>query len=458
MGVTFKARDVNLDQLVALKVIQAGALGDEGARQTFVQEARAAAKLRQLNVATVYHLGRDEENFFYAMEYIEGETAQSLIEQIGPLPVERALRIVQQAARALVAAGRVGLVHRDLKPANLMIVRDHAEHLEGALVKVIDFGLAHPAGQSSAGFSGTPQYASPEQAEERALDARSDLYSLGCILWFLLTGAPPFTGSLAQILTQHLSSEPAWSAVSAFPAPVRNLLRILLRKNPAERPRDAMEAHCVIEMCLAAVSRKQTVALKLREAAAHARRKIARTPRSRACALLIAAVLLASTLGFILPRSASSDADAANASSFPASANAIPPALRSVAAPSRLPNGEEGTTTYSEAEPLQNDHDKVADERTPPRVQETAEENLSAPPSTEGSAEDAKLLEQLPPVAEKESQMTAKGSPVAPVKVGRSAVAGKAHRHNFGRSSASANPLLRIPIPHKIAALLGRVF
>ena len=198
MGVTYKAFDTNLRSDVALKVINSQFLNSETARQRFLREARAAASLRHPNVATVFHLGNSEGGFYYAMEYVEGETVERRVQREGPLPPELALRITRQVSRALIAADRQKLVHRDIKPSNIMLVVDEEEdHL---LVKVIDFGLAKSlvaaADQSvtvsMGGFVGTPHFASPEQLEEKEIDIRSDIYSLGATLWFMLTGRPPF--------------------------------------------------------------------------------------------------------------------------------------------------------------------------------------------------------------------------------------------------------------------------
>ena len=193
MGITYKAFDTNLRIPVALKVINATFLNSEVARQRFVSEARSAAKLRHRNVASVFHLGIESDAYFYAMEFIDGETVDALIKRQGPLSPLLALRIASQVARALNAAQPHGLVHRDIKPANLMLVREDDE----LAVKVIDFGLAKTAlgvdaeeeggGHSGgAGFVGTPHFASPEQLEDKAIDVRSDIYSLGVTLWFML--------------------------------------------------------------------------------------------------------------------------------------------------------------------------------------------------------------------------------------------------------------------------------
>ena len=246
MGITYKAFDKNLRVPVALKVINAATLQSELARQRFVREARAAAQLRHPNVASVFHLGSTGDSYFYSMEFIEGETVGDLIRRTGPVPPRLALQITVQVARALAAAEKQKLVHRDIKPANLMILSGEEE----LTVKVIDFGLAKSCKEndnedlvtlSMGGFIGTPQFASPEQLEERDLDIRSDIYSLGITLWFMLAGKAPFAGSLAQVMSQHLSKPPPFDDLPGLPPPVRPLLARMLEKNPDNRFQTATE-------------------------------------------------------------------------------------------------------------------------------------------------------------------------------------------------------------------------
>ena len=255
MAVTYKALDNNLRCPVALKVVDAADLDDEHTRARFVREARAAAALRHRNIATVYHLGSDGQKYFYAMEFVDGETVEDRVVRRGPLPPAEALGIAAQVARALGAAAREGLVHRDIKPANLMLTREDDD--EALLVKVIDFGLARRAVASDqtaritvSGFVGTPHYASPEQIEERDIDCRSDIYSLGVTLWFMLTGGPTFTGPAAQIGSQHLGGEPPWAVVAHLPAPLRALLARTLQKKPADRPQTPSILRHEIDTCL----------------------------------------------------------------------------------------------------------------------------------------------------------------------------------------------------------------
>ncbi|MFZ0709025.1 MAG: serine/threonine-protein kinase, partial [Terrimicrobiaceae bacterium] len=241
MGITYKAFDTNLRCHVALKVIKSAYLHSETAQQRFLREARAAAALRHPNVATVFHLGREQENYFYAMEFVDGETVESLIKRDGAVPTVMALKIAAQVARALGAAQKQGLVHRDIKPSNIMFVREDGGEIT---VKVIDFGLAKNTGGegddsatlTTGGFLGTPHFASPEQLEERELDVRSDIYSLGVTLWFMLAGKTPFIGSTAQVMSQHLHRDPPFGSLEGQPAAVVGLLRRMMAKNADERP------------------------------------------------------------------------------------------------------------------------------------------------------------------------------------------------------------------------------
>ena len=271
MGVTYKAFDTSLRCQVALKVINAAFLDSDMARQRFLREARAAAGLSHSNVASVFHLGEESGNYFYAMEFIAGETLEAFVRRHGPLSPGLALKITLQVARALRAASREGLVHRDIKPANLMLVREDDETEEGddleVHVKVIDFGLAKVARQDGAdssatitvaGFVGTPHFASPEQLEEKTLDVRSDIYSLGVTLWYMIIGRPVFGGSMVQIMSQHLTREPAFEQLRGTSAAVVSLLKHMLQKDPAKRPQTALELRREIEAAARALGGDRT--------------------------------------------------------------------------------------------------------------------------------------------------------------------------------------------------------
>ncbi len=255
MGITYLACDTNLRVKVALKVINAKFLESEIAQQRFLREARAAAQLRHPNVASVYHLGTSADAFFYAMEFVDGETVESFIKRQGKIDPVIALRITLQVARALAAAEKVHLVHRDIKPANLMLVREDDDFL----VKVIDFGLAKSikhegdddlATLSMGGFVGTAHFASPEQLEEKEIDVRSDIYSLGVTLWYMLAGQAPFGGSLAQVMSQHLHKPPPLEKLQNVSECVRSAVAQMIEKNPAQRPQTPAALRAELENCL----------------------------------------------------------------------------------------------------------------------------------------------------------------------------------------------------------------
>jgi serine/threonine protein kinase/TPR repeat protein len=255
MGVTYKAFDTSLKVPVALKVINATYLNSEVAQQRFIREAQSAAKLRHRNVATVYHLGNEGDAWFYAMEFIDGETVDALVKRHGPLEPVLALQIVAQVARALNAAVPHALVHRDIKPANLMLVREDDE----LVVKVIDFGLALTAlpgaeSEESGAFVGTPHFASPEQLQSKEIDVRSDIYSLGVTLWLMLAGATPFTGPVEQVKRKHLAEEPPFEQFKTLPESVKAILRKALEKDPAKRFQTPQEFRRAVEECIDGMS------------------------------------------------------------------------------------------------------------------------------------------------------------------------------------------------------------
>jgi serine/threonine protein kinase len=236
MGVTYKAVDVHLQCPVALKIINARWIGDASARHRFVREARAAASVRHPNVASVFHLGESGGNYFYAMEFVDGETLEKVIRRSGRLQTDVALEVVAQIAAGLTAIQKQHLVHRDIKPSNIM-VNFEDDRIE--IVKIIDLGLAKGIAEESistvGGFTGTPEYASPEQFAGVPTDIRSDLYSLGITLWEMLSGKLPFQGSPVDLIYQHQHAALPEQKLENAPAPVIALLQILLAKDAGER-------------------------------------------------------------------------------------------------------------------------------------------------------------------------------------------------------------------------------
>src|SRR5213596_1898622 len=261
MAVTYRARDTVLNSAVALKVIDRSVAHNPGARTRFLREARAAANIHHPNVARVTYYGEQDGECFYAMELVEGETLEDRVRRDGPLPLAVALKIIEQATLALAAAEVCGVVHRDIKPSNLMLESDASEAL---MVKLIDYGVAKVMGpqteagaeQTQAGFIGTPAFASPEQfagAGQLPVDTRSDIYSLGVTLWYLLTGRTPFVGRTMEEIRSNQTRESPLEQLRSLHLPVQviPLLKSMLAPEPKDRPQTARELFSAVHSCYA---------------------------------------------------------------------------------------------------------------------------------------------------------------------------------------------------------------
>src|SRR5262245_12989991 len=217
MATVYLARDVKHKRQVALKVLHpelAAALGAE----RFQREIEFAARLQHPHILTVLDSGEAAGQLWFTMPYVEGESLRSRLRHERQLPVEEALRIATEAARALDYAHRQGVMHRDIKPENILLTKDGD-------TLVADFGIARALAGSDerlteTGMSlGTPAYMSPEQASgDKAIDARTDVYSLGCVLYELLAGEPPYTGPSAQVIIMKRFTEPVPSVRKARPS------------------------------------------------------------------------------------------------------------------------------------------------------------------------------------------------------------------------------------------------
>lgn len=240
MSLVYRARDITLNRLVAVKILKHQWAEDEEVVRRFEQEARAAASLVDRHVVQVYDVGRDQGDIHYmVMELVAGETLRSLLDRNGPLPIEQALDIADQVAAALEAAHGKKLVHRDIKPQNILLAED-------GTVKVTDFGIAYAATSgtlvNTGSLLGTVQYLSPEQARGKLIGPQSDLYSLGVVLFEMLTGRLPFESESAiGVAIKHLQDEaPTVSSLRPdVPGPVNGLVMRALAKDPAERYQSA---------------------------------------------------------------------------------------------------------------------------------------------------------------------------------------------------------------------------
>jgi serine/threonine protein kinase len=241
MGVVFRAEDLQLKRSVALKAMRPALIGNDMQRQRFLREAQAMAAVKHDHVVTIYQVDQDHGVPYLAMEFLEGETLEERLQREVKLAMPEVLRIGREVALGLAAAHKHGLIHRDIKPANIWL-----EELRGR-VKILDFGLARAAGPDSqltqSGIIlGTPAYMAPEQARAESVDARCDLFSLGCVLYRACTGTMPFKGTdmMSTLMAVAMDTpRPPRELNPAVSPALAELLRQLLAKDPAERPASA---------------------------------------------------------------------------------------------------------------------------------------------------------------------------------------------------------------------------
>ena len=244
-GMVFKARHRQLDRFVALKMLTPDTLADKTAFMRFEREAHAIGRLNHPNIVTVFDVGRwRNERPFIVMDFIDGQDLQELIGKDGRLPISRAIRICSQICSALSHAHKRGVIHRDLKPRNIMII--DAEDIVD-FVKVVDFGIAKPCDSDQAealtldGYVvGTPLFMSPEQCSSQPVDARTDIYALGTMLFKMLTGVNPISGkNLTEIMSNQINAEPlsfeSACPYAEIPQEIQRVIYRALSKNPADR-------------------------------------------------------------------------------------------------------------------------------------------------------------------------------------------------------------------------------
>jgi serine/threonine protein kinase len=264
MSIVYRAENPRLGNMVALKLLSSELANDETFRERFVRESRLAAALNHPHIIPIYDAGSADGMLYIAMRYVEGADLKQLIRSRGALPPEQTVALLAQVARALDAAHRRGLVHRDVKPANILVERDEPDDAPGHAY-LADFGLMkHPASRSgltaTGQFMGTIDYVAPEQIEGKEVDARTDEYSLGCVLYECLTGQVPFVKDAdVAVMWAHMNEAPppVSSLRPEVPAAIDGVITRALAKAPDDRYHSCSE---MVAAAAAALGGAATVA------------------------------------------------------------------------------------------------------------------------------------------------------------------------------------------------------
>src|SRR5512143_3551669 len=259
----YRATDTVLERDVALKILKPGWTDDAKAVERFMREAKQAARLRHANVVTIYDVGQAEGRLFIAMELVRGRSLQQIIAEDGAQPWTRVLAILEQSAAALDYAHAEGLVHRDIKPANIIL--DESKPGSAVHVMLTDFGLVRGAEQASlsmgttGGLLGTPEYIAPEIWDGEPATKASDIYALGCVVYFLLTGQILFGATTpVAVLKRHVEGPvfpPQWP--SGVPAGADAVLRRALAKDPKQRHASAAALAADLRACEGQATKEQ---------------------------------------------------------------------------------------------------------------------------------------------------------------------------------------------------------
>ena len=306
----YRGDEIESGRDVSIEVIPAGPYKSV-VREELEAEALAARKISHINIPAIYDFGIEDDHLIYVTEYSEGTSAEEWVNQHGPMPTGAVLRIALQVVSAMGACAFHKISHHAINPANLMLVPGQTPEGDWPLVKVLHFiGVAPtftsaeaPVSTTVASFDKTSHYASPEQLQHGSVDFRSEIYSLGATMWFLLTGAPPLIAPKGPLALQPTTHGLAVDKLNGMPKKVRRLLAQMLSVQPEERPQDPLAFYRQIQDCLAQIDRRESMARRFGVPLISGTSAAALPSRRRfpARALALAAVLLAlATLGAVL--------------------------------------------------------------------------------------------------------------------------------------------------------------
>jgi eukaryotic-like serine/threonine-protein kinase len=351
MGEVWVATDRKLRRRVALKELSPALAEDEPARVRFFREARALARISHPNVVGVFDVGEDDGRPFLVMELVEGRTLEDELQRVGPFSPERTAAIGAGIAAGLAAAHENGVIHRDVKPSNIFLTSTDEP-------KVGDFGIARfEVGDKTATLTGavfgSPAYVSPEQVNGGKVGPRADLYALGCVLYRMLAGRPPFEGDPVALTYQHVHEQPPAVDTDRVPPDLAALIAALLEKDPGARPRTAEEVRTALSAFVAQPTRPLTPPPPLEPTGVLP--AIAPEPRRRwpwpIVAIAATALLLIGLMGWAFARWGGNDSPARRTASPRAAASSQQPSPRSSTASSASPTTASTTTASPTVSP-----------------------------------------------------------------------------------------------------------